>query len=103
MMKIEDYISKGCDNAISRDDLCKLTHKLDRDNRALIAIAVRERHIPIVNVGYGYFIYDGSDKDEAELSEYYRKEVSRGKKIFERTEILKKILNKDKNQEEIVW
>lgn len=95
---IEDYLKKGHKNATTRDMLCSLTFQSDRKNREDIAEAVRERHIPIINVGYGYFIYDGTEEDDAELEEYYRKETKRAKMIFKKLQTIKERVNFDRNQ-----
>lgn len=95
---IENYLQKGHKNAITRDMLCALTLQSDRKNREEIAEAVRERHVPIINVGYGYFIYDGTEEDDAELEEYYRKETKRAKMIFAKLQTIKERVNFDRNQ-----
>lgn len=95
---IENYLKKGHKNATSRDMLCAITLQSDRKNREDIAEAVRERHIPIINVGYGYFIYDGTEEDDAELNEYYRKETKRAKMIFAKLQTIKDCVNYDRNQ-----
>lgn len=95
---IENYLQKGHKNAIKRDMLCALTLQSDRKNREEIAEAVRERHVPIINVGYGYFIYDGTEEDDAELEEYYRKETKRAKMIFAKLQTIKERVNFDRNQ-----
>lgn len=99
MKDIEKFLRKGCTNAISIDALCSLTGQSDRMNRRDIAEAVKNRHIPIVNVGYGYFIYDGSTADNLALSEYYKCERSKAIDLLTRLKTIRRILAIDPNQE----
>ena len=77
-MNILDYIPKGEENAVSRQTLCKLTGKEDREIRRLIAKARRE--VPILNFGNGYFIPTEREKGKAKV--WYKKEAARARSIF---------------------
>jgi hypothetical protein len=59
-MRIENFIPKGKENAISRAALCISTGRCDRENRHMIQVA-RDRGIPIVaSKAGGYYIADNA-------------------------------------------
>lgn len=60
---IENYIPKGRENAITREELMRRTGYGDRMNRHFIAQA-RERGVPIANAGRGYFIAETQEEKE---------------------------------------
>lgn len=60
---IENYIPEGKENAITREELMRRTGYGDRMNRHFIAKA-RERGVPIVSAGRGYFIAKTQEEKE---------------------------------------
>lgn len=69
-MRIENFIPKGKENAISRTALCIRTGRCDRENRYLIQEA-RDRGIPIVaSKGGGYYIADNAIEVRAIQNDY---------------------------------
>lgn len=91
-VNIENYIPHGAVFAVSRNDLIALTGLTDRVIRLAIADAV-DRGVPIVNVGCGYFIADGSREDKLAANVYIRKELSRHRMIIHRIHALQKALD----------
>jgi len=77
-MNIIDYIPKGKDNAITREELVKLTGFTDRIIREQISQARRDTAIINNQDGRGY--YKPSDREEIER--YIKQESSRAKSIF---------------------
>lgn len=84
MMKITDYIPKGNENAISRENLCIATGLNDRVVRALIEEARRETIIISNTDGSGYWIYPDIPTEEEKLllKRYVEAQESRAKSIF---------------------
>lgn len=80
-MDILDYIRKGGENAITREELCIITGLDDADMRKLIAKARREG-TPIINAqdGRGYYIPTTSELDKAKRQ--YEQERKRAMKIL---------------------
>lgn len=73
MSDILQYIGKGKENAVSRESLCKLTGQCDRSNRREIELLKQQDHIPIINLGNGYYICDS----KTDFERYERQERRR--------------------------
>lgn len=81
-MEIIDFIKVGHKNAITREELVKLTGLNDRDVRE--SISQTRRNVPIINLqdGKGYFIPDLSKTSEIEyLKQFVKQEENRLKSI----------------------
>lgn len=78
------YIPAGCDNAISRKNLCILTGLQDRVVRSLIEEARRNTIIISNNDGSGYWQFpdNPTDKELKLLERYVNQQESRAKSIF---------------------
>jgi len=102
---IEEYIPTGSKNAISRDYLSK---KLGMTDRA-IRKAIAESDVPIINLGYGYFIPNMNDEyDRHEALVYCQQEINRIRSLQEKvnnkfdallTEIATTNMNANQEQE----
>lgn len=82
---ISDFIPRGHENAVSRQQLVRMTGMSDRRVREEISLeTLSTRGEIILNTGEGYFIYDG-ENDDHYLIDYIRQESSRfytiGKKL----------------------
>lgn len=78
---IEDLIPFEKRNAISREELCRITGLNDRDVRRLISEAKSERGAYIINIGNGYFF--PTVEEALELQSYIKQEEAKAKSIFE--------------------
>jgi len=78
-LNILDFIPTGSENAISREDLSRLTNLSDRQVRKHIELL--KKNNAIINNGNGYFI--PSSKDKLEIAEYIAKEKHKAIKILE--------------------
>lgn len=96
---IENFIFSGYEKAVNREYLISRTGLNDREIRRMISEAVKYRNVPIVNVGSGYFIYDGSSRDKEALERYYARESRKARSIFDRLQTIKRVINFDENQE----
>lgn len=78
------YIPAGCDNAISRKNLCNLTGLKDRVVRSLIEEARRNTIIISNNDGSGYWQFPDKPTDEEVklLEKYVNQQENRAKSIF---------------------
>ena len=83
-MNIIDFIPTGQKNAISRNDLCRVTGLSDRIVRGLIEEARRETIIISNNDGSGYWIYPDipTDEEKEALRKFVKQQESRAKSIF---------------------
>lgn len=80
---LNDFIPIGHDNAISREYLAKKIGVNDRILRKMIEVS----ELPIINLGYGYFIPDMENEvDVCELNKYIAQERSRISSIVSRLE-----------------
>lgn len=77
-MNIIDYIPYGKENAITREQLSKVTGLPDRAMRKEIELARRDTCIINNQNGKGYY----RPTDKAEVERYIKQEESRAKKIF---------------------
>lgn len=82
IVEILDFIKIGHENAITREELVKLTGLNDREIRE--NISQTRRNVPIINLqdGKGYFIPDLSKESEiAYLKQFVKQEENRLKSI----------------------
>ena len=87
-MQIEDYIPKGMENAVRREELCRITGKDDRVNRDAIREA-RKRGVPIVvSPRGGYYITE----DEAEITHLRNEMLSRAMDMLQTASRLKVLI-----------
>lgn len=78
-MNIADFIPLGMKNAITREELRKLTGLNDRQIREMISQARRET--PIISLdNKGYFI--PSEDEKADVEKWIKQEEHRAKSIF---------------------
>lgn len=88
-MKIEDFIPKGRENAITRSELAARLCMTDRRVRSLIAEA-RARGELILNAcdGQGYYISD----DLSEIHGQYLVDKSRALSVLKRLKTMRRLL-----------
>lgn len=79
-IKIVDYIPFGKENAISRQQLERVTGLSDRDVREAISLARRNTVILNLSNGKGYFQSIQGEEDEL-VVKYFKQEDSRLKRI----------------------
>jgi hypothetical protein len=79
-IKIVDYIPFGKENAISRQQLERVTGLSDRDVREAISLARRNTVILNLSNGKGYFQPIQGEEDEL-VVKYFKQEDSRLKRI----------------------
>lgn len=73
-INLEDYINVGHENAVSREYLCKVTGMTDR----ILRKTIEESDLPIINMGYGYYIPDMENEVDAfEARKYVTQELAR--------------------------
>lgn len=78
-MNIADFIPVGRQNAVTREELRKLTGLNDRQIREMISQARRET--PIISLdNKGYFI--PSEDEKADVEKWIKQEEHRAKSIF---------------------
>lgn len=99
MNRIEDYIPFGYKNKIDRVSLEIRTNQSDRVNRNLMAKALLERDVVIINIDNAYFRPDGSAEDNLKLRAYYNRECKRTSSCSKRCRILKKHLPQEPRNE----
>lgn len=88
-MDIYDYIPEGKENAVTREQLCRMTGLPDRKNRRLIESAQSQGKIILNDQdGKGYYTTD----DLTVMSRYYRQERSRALATLKRLSPLRKAL-----------
>ena len=75
---ILQFIPTGKENAITREELVRLTGLCDRVNRKLIARA--RRFSPIINTSEGVGYYKPTEKSE--VIEFLNQETHRARSIF---------------------
>lgn len=83
-MNIIEYIPEGCENAISRKNLCIATGLNDRIVRKQIEEARRNTIIISNDDGSGYWLYPENPTAEEKmmLYKYVKQQESRAKSIF---------------------
>lgn len=86
-MKIEECISVGRENAVTRMTLSEMTGLPDRTVRRLIAEA-RDEGVLILNAGDGYYI----SNDLREIERQYRMDRSRALSVLKRLKTMRRIL-----------
>ena len=79
-IKIVDYIPLGKENAISRQQLERVTGLSDRDVREVISLARRNTVILNLSNGKGYFQPIQGEEDDL-VVKYFKQEDSRLKRI----------------------
>ena len=79
-IKIVDYIPFGKENAISRQQLERVTGLSDRDAREAISLARRNTVILNLSNGQGYFQPIQGEEDDL-VVKYFKQEDSRLKRI----------------------
>ena len=79
-IKIVDYIPSGKENAISRQQLERVTGLSDRDVREAISLARRNTVILNLSNGKGYFQPIQGEEDDL-VVRYFKQEDSRLKRI----------------------
>ena len=79
-IKIVDYIPFGKENAISRQQLERVTGSSDRDVREAISLARRNTVILNLSNGKGYFQPIQGEEDDL-VVKYFKQEDSRLKRI----------------------
>ena len=79
-IKIVDYIPFGKENAISRQQLERVTGLSDRDVREAISLARRNTVILNLSNGKGYFQPIQGEEDDL-VVKYFKQEDSRLKRI----------------------
>jgi hypothetical protein len=79
-IKIVDYIPSGKENAISRQQLERVTGLSDRDVREAISLARRNTVILNLSNGKGYFQPIQGEEDDL-VVKYFKQEDSRLKRI----------------------
>ena len=79
-IKIVDYIPFGKENAISRQQLERVTGLSDRDVREAISLARRNTVILNLSIGKGYFQPIQGEEDDL-VVKYFKQEDSRLKRI----------------------
>ena len=79
-IKIVDYIPSGKENAISRQQLERVTGLSDRDVREAISLARRNPVILNLSNGKGYFQPIQGEEDDL-VVKYFKQEDSRLKRI----------------------
>lgn len=88
-MNIADFIPVGKENAVTREQLCRLTGLSDRVNRKLIEVA-RVEGVVIVNDsdGEGYYI----SEEEADIRRQYNTNHHRAMSILRQQKLLRQKL-----------
>lgn len=78
---LEQFIPVGHENAVSRKWLSSITGSSDRVVRRAIEVS----ELPIINMGYGYYIPDMENEvDRSEMQSYIAQERSRMRAIENR-------------------
>ncbi len=96
MIDITEYIPVGIDSTpVSRERLANMTGLSDRKVRDLINGAKQE--VPIINVGFGYYIAD--DPDDPNLKAYIIQEKHRIREISRALKRHKQLYRINKQQE----
>lgn len=90
-MDILNFIPYGEDNAISREELARLTGQHDRINRQKIHIA--RRYKPILSTKKGY--YQPTEKDMPKVRKWIQSESNRAKSTFWALRAAKKFIKEE--------
>lgn len=101
-MTIIEFIPYGRKNAVTRQELCRITGLCDRKVRQSIEDARREYAIINLQDGGGYFRPDPTDPVDCTLARtWVRQETARAKSLFRATKGAKELLNDDPDQLEL--